>query len=175
MQFKGLARIRVENGYAPGRVKVMSRSIVILLAASAALLGAVVAARADVVYEWTDAQGQVHYTDQWKPGAKLIRVETANKAASDASAMQGIQNESSAASKEVEQQEDAQAVQQDVAKARATQCAQDKARYQQLIQSRRIFTTDKGGERHYLSDADAEAMRLKARQAMDADCGSGSQ
>ncbi|MGA7537902.1 MAG: DUF4124 domain-containing protein [Steroidobacteraceae bacterium] len=151
----------------------MSRSIVILLAASVALLGAVASARADVVYEWTDAHGQMHYTDQWRPGAKIIKVETANRPAAS-SAMQGIQSESAAASREVQQQEDAQAVQQDVAKARATQCAQDKARYQQLIQSRRIFTTDKSGERHYVSDADADAMRLKARQAMDADCGTGS-
>ena len=150
----------------------MSRSIVILLAASAALLGAVSSARADVVYEWTDAQGQVHYTDQWKPGAKLIRVETANQPAGS-SAMQGIQSESNAATREVKQQEDAQAVQDDVAKARATQCAQDKARYQQLIQSRRIFTTDKSGERHYLSDAQADAARVQARQAMEADCGTG--
>lgn len=152
----------------------MSRSIVILLAASAVLLGAVGSARADVVYEWTDAQGQVHYTDQWKPGAKLITVETASQPA-NSSATQGIQSESNAASREVKQQEDAQAVQEDVAKARATQCGQDKARYQQLIQSRRIFTTDKSGERHYLSDADADAMRLKARQAMNADCGTSSQ
>ncbi|MGH8288563.1 MAG: DUF4124 domain-containing protein [Steroidobacteraceae bacterium] len=151
----------------------MSRSIVILLAASAVLLGAVGSARADIVYEWTDAHGQVHYTDQWKPGAKLIRVETANQPA-NSTAMQGIQSESNAASREVKQQEDAQAVQEDVAKARATQCAQDKARYQQLIQSRRIFTTDKSGERHYVSDADADAMRLKARQTMDADCGTSS-
>jgi len=151
----------------------MSRSIVILLAASAALVAAVGIARADVVYEWTDAHGQVHYTDQWKPGVKIIRVETANQTA-DSGALQGIQSESNAASREVKQQEDAQAVQEDVAKARATQCAQDKARYQQLIQSRRIFTTDKSGERHYLSDSEADAMRLKARQTMDSDCGTGS-
>lgn len=152
----------------------MSRSIVILLAASAALLGALSTARADVVYEWTDAHGQVHYTDQWKPGAKLIRVETANQAASDASALQAIQNESNAASRDVKRAEDAQAVQQDVAKARATQCARDKAQYQQLIQSRRLFTTGKSGERHYLSDSDADALRVKARQAMEADCGASS-
>ena len=65
-------------------------------------------------------------------------------------------------------------MQDDVAKARAAQCTQDKSQYQKLIQSRRIYTTDKSGERHYLSDADADAARLKARQAMEADCGSGS-
>jgi len=62
-------------------------------------------------------------------------------------------------------------VQQDVARARAVRCARDKAEYQKLVDSRRIFTTDKNGERQYLSDADADAARLKARQAMDADCG----
>ena len=150
----------------------MSRSIAILSAtALAALLGATGIARADVVYQWTDAHGEVHYTDQWVPGAKLIRTDTAHRPQTSAGAMQGIQSESSAASGEVTQQQDAQAVQADVAKARAAQCTKDKAEYQQLIQSRRIYTTDKSGERHYLSDADADAARLKARQAMEADCG----
>jgi hypothetical protein len=172
MQFKGMPASRGENVEAQGS-KVMSRSIVFLLVASAALVAAVGIARADqhIVYAWTDAHGEVHYTDQWRPGAKLIRIDTVHQL-TDSGAMQGIQNESNAASKEVAQQEDAQAVQQDVAKARAAQCAQDKAQYQKLIESRRIFTTDKNGERHYLSDADADAMRLKARQAMEADCGS---
>lgn len=152
----------------------MSRSIAILLATSlAAFLGAAATARADVVYQWTDAHGQVHYTDQWVPGAKLIRTETAHPSAAG-NAIQGIQNESSAASSDVKQQSDADAVQSDVAKARAAQCTKDKAAYQQLIASRRIYTVDKSGERHYLSDADADAARLKARQAMEADCGSAS-
>ncbi len=152
----------------------MSRSTVILLAASmAALFGAATVARADVIYEWTDAHGEVHYTDQWVPGAKLVKTEAAHVPAAAQSAMQGIQNESSDATRQIKQQQEADAVHQDEAKARAAQCTQDKAEYQKLIQSRRLFTTDKSGERHYLSDADADAARLKARQAMDADCGTG--
>ena len=152
----------------------MSRFIAVLLATSmAALLGAAAIARADVVYKWTDAKGEVHYTDQWVPGAKVIRTETAHGVVT-AAAMQGIQSESKAASSQLAQQQDAQAVQQDEAKARAERCTQEKAEYQQLIQSRRIYTTDKSGQRQYLSDADADAARLKARQAMDADCGTGS-
>ena len=91
----------------------MSRSTVILLAASmAVLLGAVGTARADVVYEWTDAHGEVHYTDQWVPGAKVVMTSTAH-AATDAGAMKGIQKESDAASRQINQQQAAQAVQQD--------------------------------------------------------------
>lgn len=150
----------------------MSRSILVLLAASTvALLGAAHIARADVIYQWTDAKGEVHYTDQWVPGAKVIRTENARGSTTSASAMQGIHNESSAASGALKSDQQAQAVQDDEAKARAARCTQDKEEYQKLIDSRRIFTTDKSGERHYLSDADADAARLKARQAMDADCG----
>ena len=151
----------------------MSRSIAILLIASmGALLGAAGVAHADVVYQWTDAHGQVHYTDQWVPGAKLISTQTAHPSA-NSGAMKGIQSESNAASGQLTQQADAQAVQQDEAKVRAARCTQEKADYQKLIDSRRIYTTDKSGERHYLSDADAEAARLKARQAMEADCSIG--
>ncbi|MGH8295152.1 MAG: hypothetical protein ACRETZ_06615 [Steroidobacteraceae bacterium] len=152
----------------------MSRFTVILLAASiATLLGGTSIARAGarVVYEWTDAHGEAHYTDQWVPGAKLIRIETA--AAADSGATPGTQSESSAASNQISQEQNAQAVQQDEAKARAAQCTQDKAQYQKLIESRRIYTTDKSGQRHYLSDADADAVRVKTREAMEADCGSG--
>lgn len=152
----------------------MSRSTVVLLAASlTVLLGAVGAARADVVYEWTDAHGEVHYTDQWVPGAKVVRTETAHRPAADSNAMQGIQSESGAASQGVKQQQEAQSVQQDVAKARAARCAQDKEEYQKLIASRRIYTTDKSGQRQYLSDTAADAARLQARQTMDADCNTG--
>jgi len=150
----------------------MSRSTVFLLATSmAVLLGAVGAARADTVYEWTDAHGQVHYTDQWVPGAKVVRTDTIHRPA-DSSATQGIQNESNAASQGIKQQQEAQSVQEDEAKVRAARCAQDKEQYQKLLESRRIYTTDKSGNRTYLSDADADAARLQAKQAMDADCGS---
>lgn len=152
----------------------MSRSIVVLLAASlAALLGVAGIAHADTVYEWTDAHGEVHYSDQWVPGAKVITTATAHGQAD--AARQGIQDESQAADNQLKERQDARAVQQDEAKARAAQCTQDKAQYQRLIQSRRVYTVDKkSGERHYLSDADADAARLKARQAMEADCGAGS-
>jgi hypothetical protein len=151
----------------------MSRSTAFLLATSmAVLLGTIGSARADTVYEWTDAQGQVHYTDQWVPGAKIVKTGDAGRQQASSSAAQGIQNESNSASRDLKQQQEAQSVQEDEAKARAARCTQDKEQYQKMIESRRIYTTDKSGNRTYLSDADADALRLSAKQAMDADCGS---
>jgi Domain of unknown function (DUF4124) len=153
----------------------MSRSTAFLLATSmAVVLGAVGTARADTVYEWTDAHGQVHYTDQWVPGAKVVRTTDALHPATDANGAQGIQKEADAASQGLKQQQEAASVQQDEAKARAARCTQEKEQYQKMIESRRIFTTDKNGNRTYMSDSEMDAARLQARQAMDADCGTGS-
>jgi hypothetical protein len=33
------------------------------------------AAGATVVYRWVDSNGQIHYSDQWRPGAEKIRIE----------------------------------------------------------------------------------------------------
>jgi hypothetical protein len=154
----------------------MSRFTAVLLAAALATVvggGGIARAGQSVVYEWTDAHGEVHYTDQWVPGAKRIAIQTAHGPA-DSGAMQGIQDESNAASKEIEQQAAARAVQKDEARIRAKECKAAKSNYETLIHSRRIFTVDKSGQRHYFSDAKANAIRVKARETMQTDCGSGS-
>ena len=136
----------------------MSRSTVILLATSmAVLLGAAGAARADTVYEWTDAHGQVHYTDQWVPGAKLVTTVTAHRPA-DSGAMQGIQKESSSrfGRPQAAAGGPIRAGRRGQGPCRPMRAG--KAEYQKLIESRRIFTTDKSGNRTYLSDADADAL-----------------
>lgn len=51
-----------------------------LWAMKAMLLIAVVlvsAAQATEVYRWVDASGQVHYSDQWAPGAEKVSIATA--------------------------------------------------------------------------------------------------
>ena len=152
----------------------MPRFTVILMAASiTALFAGVAIAGTHVVYEWTDAHGEVHYSDQWRPGAKLIRVQTADQSAGDSSALQGIQNESDAASRGLQHEQAAQAVQQEEAKIQAARCTQAKAQYKSMMDSRRLYTTDKSGQRQYLSDSAAEAARVKALEAMQADCGTG--
>jgi hypothetical protein len=65
-----------------------------------------------------------------------------------------------------------QAVQKDVDQARTEQCKKDRETYQQSLQARRIYRTNKDGEREYLSDTEADQMRLNARIAMEQSCGS---
>jgi hypothetical protein len=64
------------------------------------------------------------------------------------------------------------AVQKDVAASHAEQCKQAKDKYQQSIDSRRIYRMNKAGEREYLSDAELDQARLNARLEMERSCGS---
>jgi Domain of unknown function (DUF4124) len=134
--------------------------------ALAALTVVVSTAEADV-YKTVDAQGQPHYSDQWSPGAVLIkqnstRVET-SAPADTAPKAPAAPNPAKAATKQV--QSDMQAV-------HAQQCKDLKEQYDKELHARRIFqpSDDASAPRQYMTDADADAERVKTRQAMDAAC-----
>ena len=142
--------------------------------------GAVGIARADV-FRWVDEQGEVHYSDRWVPGSVLIKTNKPHPSASEAEAAPRVSEQSKVAgagqrvSAQLAQQATAQAVKQDVTKAREQQCKQAKERYEQAIQARHISKPTKDGEREYLSDAEADAYRVQARQAVKELCGSSPQ
>jgi len=150
----------------------MFRTLVIAL-----VLGAAAAAsHAADVYRYVDPQGGVHYSDTWVPGSTLIKVDHhVNNAAASAAAQRASQNKSAIAgeraSVEIARANEQRAVQTDVAQAREQQCKQAQENYNKAIQSRRIYKSDKDGEREYLTDTDADAYRLQLRTDMQAACG----
>jgi hypothetical protein len=146
------------------------------LAIALALTGAAAITHAADVYRYVDAQGGVHYSDTWVPGSTLIKVDHhVNNTASNAAAKSAAQNRTAIAgeraSVEVARANDQRAVQADVAQAREQQCKQAQDNYDKAIHSRRIYKSDKDGERDYLSDTDADAYRLQLRTEMQAVCG----
>lgn len=152
----------------------MPRTAIFLTLTGVLLAGTLSLARADV-YRWVDKHGVVHYTDQWVPGATLVMSakETLNGGGSS-NAMRGIAAESKAADQLIQKQSDERAVQAKEATLRAQRCKQAQAVYDRLIYARRLFTVDKSGQRHYFSDAKANAARVKAKQTMDQLCGNSS-
>ncbi len=141
--------------------------------------GAVSIARADV-FRWVDEQGEVHYSDRWVPGSVLIKTNKPHPTVEADALQRGSEQSKVAAagqraSGQLAQQATAQAVKQDVAKAREQQCKQAKERYEQAIQARHISKPTKDGEREYLSDAEANAYRVQAREAVKELCGSSPQ
>ncbi len=144
----------------------MSR-IALLILLSGFMVGL---AHADV-YRWVGKHGVVHYSDQWVPGAKLVmRTSGSLHAGSSAAALRGIATESKAADRQIRQAADERAVQAKEAKLQAARCKRAEALYHRLIYAHRLFTTDKHGRRHYLSDAQATAARAKALATMNRLC-----
>jgi hypothetical protein len=146
------------------------------LAIALVLTGAAAIADAADVYRYVDAQGGVHYSDTWVPGSTLIKIDHhVNNTASNAAAKTTAQNRTAIAgeraSVEVAHANEQRAVQADVAQAREQQCKQAQDNYDKAIHSRRIFKSNKDGEREYLNDTDADAYRLQLRTDMQAACG----
>ena len=146
----------------------MLRSSLVL----AALALVVSTAEADV-YKTVDAQGQPHYSDQWSPGAVLIKSNTGRVEPSTPTPTDAPKASAPDPNKEATKQ-----VQSDLQAARAQQCKDLRAQYDREIHARRIFqtpdpaagATDASAPKQYLTDAEADAERVKTRQAMDDAC-----
>jgi hypothetical protein len=154
----------------------------IVAISSLLFVGAISVANADV-FRWVDEHGGVHYSDQWVPGSEVIkssRPHPPNTSSETPHPTSGVQRPLSA-NGQITQQTAQKAVKQDVAKIREQQCREAKDRYDKAIQARRIFktaggakATDENAERTYLSDEEADAYRVKARQDMQDLCGNSS-
>lgn len=149
----------------------MPRTAICLTLTAALLAGTLGLAHADV-YRWVDKHGVVHYSDQWVPGAKLVMSTTESlQGGGSSQATKGLAAESKSADQLIQKQADERAVQTQEAQLQAQRCKQAQAVYKRLIYARRLFTVDKSGQRHYFSDAKADAARVKAKQTMDKLCG----
>ena len=150
----------------------MLRSVVL---AALTFTCALSCARADV-YRWVDEHGEPHYSDQWVPGSEVIKTVRSRPAGSDAPAraadQKGLTAASNNISTQLSDQDNARAVQQDVAKSREARCKSAKDMYMRAITSRRVYKEDKGGERTYMSDEEADAWREQLRKATQDACGS---
>ena len=137
--------------------------------------GAFTLAQADV-YRWVDERGQAHYSDQWMPGSEIIKTSKTHPAGADSAARVADQRTLTASNTKVAaqqgEQDNARAVQQDVASRHAVLCKQSKESYMRAVSSRRVYKEGAGGERSYLSDADADAYREQLRKQVQEYCGS---
>jgi uncharacterized protein DUF4124 len=133
------------------------------------LAGACTVARADV-FRWVDKDGVPHYSDEWVPGSVVIK--TTVRPHSESSPSSSTASTASRVNEQIANQDNARAVQQDVAKARDSQCSWAKDRYMKSIASRRVYKEGKDGERQYMSDSDADAYREQARKDVQQACGS---
>ena len=147
----------------------------------AAIAGVLVctAVQAGDVYKYTDERGNTMYTDRPMPGA--IRVSSAVQRPAEvternSSAQRAADNQQLAASNQrvAQGQADSRAAAQvakDLEATRAARCKEARDNYTTAITSRRLYTTDKDGNRAYLSDSQIAAERIEAQKAVESICG----
>src|SRR3954471_17573582 len=143
-------------------------------------VGAVSVAHADV-YRWVDDHGGVHYSDQWVPGSETVK-SSPKPPGSGGSSSHAIYSAPRTAAAPLSQDNVAKAVKDDVSKVRDQQCKEAKERYEKAIQARRIYKAPAAGDkapatkdtspedRQYLSEEEADAYRVKARQDVQDFC-----
>jgi hypothetical protein len=125
------------------------------------------------VYRWVDARGGVHYSDVPIEGAVRIKATLPRAAVPAPAAPATTAAAAAAGSAPVApgaQADAARAVQQDLAKKRSEQCKVATERYENAINSRRLYRQGKNGEREYLSDAELTQARIQAKLDRDQAC-----
>jgi len=125
------------------------------------------------VYKWTDANGQVHYSDSAPSNAQQIkgptpRAETPPPAPAPAPPAAAPAPPAPPALTTQQKQQ----VQRDVAAARAQQCKEATEQYEKSVRAQKMFKTNDKGEREYVSAAEADQMRLQLQAAKISACGS---
>jgi hypothetical protein len=147
-------------------------------------VGAISAAHADV-FRWVDDHGSVHYSDQWVPGSEVIKSSSPKPPGSSGGSYAANHSTSTPPKNSPpssSQDNAAKDVKADLAKARDQQCKEAKERYEKAIQARRIYKasapsdkgakdTDRPANPEYLSEDEADAYRVKARQDVNDLCG----
>ena len=154
-----------------------------LAISSLLFVGGVSVANAVDVFRWVDDHGGVHYSDQWVPGSEVIKstrphpVNTSSDSPRPTPVIQKTTDDHPAGQSS---QAAEKAVKQDRAKIREQQCKDAKDRYDKAIVARRIYKpsegdkskdTDRPDDRQYLSEQEADAYRVKARQEVENLCG----
>jgi hypothetical protein len=144
-----------------------------ILAALVLLVCAACPLGAGEVYKSVDAQGHVVYSDRADTsGAQKTAVRSDPSNPTEVARITKEQEIQKAEELQRTRQkliEETKKTQQDQVK--QAQCDNARNRYYSLKDARRIFDLDAAGNRVYYSDAEGDAKREEARQAMTAACG----
>jgi hypothetical protein len=143
-----------------------------ILCLAVLVAGASAAAYGGDVYRYVDANGGVHYSDTWVPGATLIHVEHGKLEAAHSTPAAQTKPSAASASADLQKQADQRAMQTEMAQAQGDACTKATDAYNQAIRTRRIYKSQGDGGRDYLTEDEATAYRLQLRDAMQQACGS---
>lgn len=151
----------------------MSRSLLMLTAVTSLLAAT---AGAGDVYVYKDEQGNVQYTDKPRtlPAERLDiksqKTDTVALQARQEAEQKRMQEADKARQQTSTQRSDQQQAAALTAKDKAERCTKARERYDQYMNSQKLYESLPNGERRYLSSEELDAARASAKASMDVLC-----
>lgn len=136
-------------------------------------------AQASDVYKTADSKGQPVYTDRpaTLPAQRLdVRTQSTDEVAVQQRYDEQMKSYAAADKTRSDQSTDAASqtsADELSATAKSKRCEEARQRYDSYMSSRRLYEPGEGDERRYLSDAEMDDARAKAKQVMDTYCDGG--
>lgn len=136
------------------------------------LLGAGSGAMADVVYKWTDEQGDVHFSDRPQDGSQAIDMQVSPRYPSPSQPQSSAEGEKPQEGKDAQDGGRQQVV--DAEKQREVRrknCATARETLRRNKNLGRMYRIGADGERHYLSDKERNQVLERSRSDVEKWCG----
>jgi hypothetical protein len=121
------------------------------------------------IYRWTDAAGQVHFSDRPVPGSARLEVEP-QVIERDAHTLEREARSERFFAARREEQQALEAVEAKRLAERQKACSSDRDSLAQLEQGGRFYREDAAGTRIYYSDSELQAARSQLRSRLSSAC-----
>ncbi len=131
---------------------------------------------ANEIYKYTDADGNVHYTDRPSGDSSEERRQVSYNRTDNAAVQERVQTRLESQAKRDEARSEAQqakltaAEERAAAEEKAAKCADYRQKMKAMLEARRVYREDKNGERVYLDDVARAEARTKAEELIKEHC-----
>ena len=131
---------------------------------------------ANEIYKYTDADGNVHYTDRPSGESSEERLQVSYNRTDSAAVQNRVETRQATEAKREEARTEAQKAKQaaederTAAEERAAKCADYRQKMKSMLEARRVYREDESGERVYLDDVARAEARTKAEELIKEHC-----
>lgn len=132
---------------------------------------------ANEIYKYTDADGNVRYSDRPSGEATEERLQVSYNRTDNTAVQERVKTRRDVETKRDEARSEAQTAKQAAEDARtaaeekAARCADYRQKMKSMLEARRVYREDANGERVYLDDVARAEARTKAEELIKENCG----
>lgn len=132
---------------------------------------------ANEIYKYTDADGNVRYTDRPSGESTEERLQVSYNRTNSTAVQERVKTRQNVEAKREEARAEARTAKQAAederaaAEEKAARCADYRQKMKSMLEARRVYREDANGERVYLDDVSRAEARTKAEELIKENCG----